>query len=148
MQVAARYHFQILMLCTALSKVGDIFTYCLLGADFVVVLVMMARIIRLKRKISSTLQQRTEAKELIVELALSELIELLVPLFFMISFMITFYGPNAYHMEGMRHSYWGQAPVTDLISFYNACFKFLAFDVVILAFSFIFLFVGCKVSLI
>ena len=143
------YHFQALMLCTNLSHVfGDVFTYCLLSADFVFVLITIARIIRIKRKIRPTKSQNMETKELMYELVVSEIVELLVPILFMITFTITYYGPNANHMEGFRHSYWQARPVEDLWStYYPTSFLFLGFDLIVLVSMAIILYFACNSNL-
>ena len=143
------YHFQALMLCTNLAHVfGDVFTYCLLSADFVFVLITIARIIRIKRKIRPTRSQNMETKELMYELVVSEIVELLLPILFMITFTITYNGPNANHMEGMLQSYWQQSPVKDLWShFYPTSFLFLGVDLIVLVSMAIILYFGCNTNL-
>ena len=146
-QLACRYHQTVLMLCTQFSS--DIFTYCLVAADFIFIMGMITRIIRLKRKINPTSHQTTKARELIVELVLSELIELVMPLLLMSTFTLTYYGPNAYHMEGMRGGYWQQRPVNDLWAFFfPTSFMIIGFDLILLIGTTATLYFGCNVDMI
>ena len=146
-QVASRYHFHVFLLCTYFSS--DIMTFCLLGGDLVFVLVTIAKIFRLKRKDNPTSHQTTETRELITELITTEFIENMMPILFMITFTLTYNGPNAYHMEGMRYSYWQQPPVKDLVTlFYPTSFIFFGFDLLVLICSAIFLYFACNVNMI
>ena len=47
-------------------------------------------------------------------LALTEVVEVLAPILYMITFLIAFYGPNALILGGIKNSYWNFNGVEDL----------------------------------
>ena len=89
-----------------------------------------------------------ETKELMYEFVVSEIVEVLLPILFMMTFTITYNGPNANHMEGMLQSYWQARPVDDLWSyFYPTSFLFLGVDLIVLVITAIILYFGCNSNL-
>ena len=81
------------------------------------------QIIWIKRK---TPEDKTEAIRLLQKLALNEMIEFIVPLAFMLSFLVAFNGKNASLMGGIGSSMWQYNKVDDIS---EALFKMMIFFV-------------------
>ena len=67
----------------------------------------------------------------------------------MSTFTLTYYGPNANHMEGMRGGYWQQRPVNDLWAFfYPTSFIIIGFDSILFVGTAVALYFACNVDMI
>ena len=62
-------------------------------------------------------RHKLETKEEVLKLIGTELVEFLVPMIYLITFTISFYGPNAEIIGGVKFSGWHYEKVEDLVSF-------------------------------
>ena len=89
---------------------NEVTTFCILSVDVVVNLYECYVIKKLQRKIGfNELEQkrRIEEKERNIRiLALSEVVEILIPLVYTVSYCIAYYGPNRLILSNMRLDYW------------------------------------------
>ena len=95
--------------------------YVLLGINSFINLALCLKARYLERKICSSIGEAMKnhslKKEVVAELILNETIEVLVPLAFIASYTIAFYGPNYDKLGSLGCSYWTFKKVEDLHSF-------------------------------
>ena len=95
--------------------------YVLLGINSFINLTLCLKARYLERKICSSIGEAMKnhslKKEVVAELILNETIEVLVPLAFIASYTIAFYGPNYDKLNSIGCSYWTFKKVGDLHSF-------------------------------
>ena len=107
-------------------------SFCILLLDFVLNLVGCIKIIRISRKISQedaiSNGMQDKKNEEVTLLALTELTEILVPLSYITTFLIAFYGPNSYILGGIRNSYWTFIAVKDVYDVLSGTSLMFLFD--------------------
>ena len=114
-------------------------SYCILGVDFILNLYSCISIIRTHRKIDPQhLNSKTLGLQKIDEvtlLALTEVVEVLVPISYILTFLIAFYGPNALILGDIQNSYWEFSAIenigkvlsgTGLMVFFDASFGLIS----------------------
>ena len=93
-------------------------TFCILLVDVVGNFYHCYCIVKLHRKVGLDelqLKMRIAEKEKEVQmLALSEVLEIMVPLSFTLSFIVAYYGPNAKILRSVKNEYWGSSVNTDI----------------------------------
>ena len=93
-------------------------SYCILGVDFLLIGYSCISIIRIHQKIQpqhpdlENLKQQKMDKVTI--LALTEIVEVLAPMLYIMTFCIAFHGPNAMILGGIKNNYWNFVAVEDL----------------------------------
>lgn len=106
---------------------------CILGVEFCINLFHCFRIIQLHRKIGDTDDQQSkiwkaEKESAVISLITVEVIEVLVPFAYAMGYLTAYYGPNAKLMTGVKSTYFGQTPVTDIQSLLNFLFFMCGVD--------------------
>ena len=86
-------------------------------------------------------------QEMIAELTLTERIETLVPLTYMICFAITYYGPNAEIIGNFKLDLWQFRPVLDIGSYLKNVFILFGFDFMSLVVNGIILGTTCNINI-
>ena len=93
-------------------------TFCILLVGVISNLRECYKIIQLHKKIEADdaqiLKKNKEKEMKIRALAISEVMELLVPLTYTLTFIVAYHGPNATILTGVKNDYWNQA-ITDNI---------------------------------
>ena len=96
---------------------NEITTFCILLVDVVANLYECYVIKKLQRKIGfDKLQQdrRQEQRERNISmLALSEVLEILIPLAYTVTYSVAYYGPNELILNQMRYDYWRNATLAE-----------------------------------
>ena len=93
-------------------------SYSILGVDFILNLLSCINIIRIQQRIdpehsnSENLEERKRNE--VTNLALTEIVEALVAMLYLLTFLIAYYGPNALILGGIKNSYWNFEAVEDL----------------------------------
>lgn len=92
--------------------------YVLLGINFVIDMALCYKAIQFERKIS-VVNDETKKKEVLenkvlTELILNEFVEVAVPIAFIGSFSLAYYGPNKNNLLGIGCSIWRRQKVDDL----------------------------------
>ena len=133
------------------SKATEVTTYSILGLSFLLNIILCINIIRLHRKIADAnnelLNVRNKTKsEMIGELILNETVEFVVPMLFMITFAIAFYGPNATIIGNVRNDYWQYQKVDDIKQYLTGAFKMTLIDALSGVMSLILLRVFCNLN--
>ena len=93
-------------------------SFCILAVDFMLNLKSAYMIMRLNAKINPDLienqKKLIEVKHELRKLSLVEIIEIMVPLCYIFTFLIAYYGPNAELLGNVRSNYWQYKPVEDV----------------------------------
>ena len=131
LQVELAFSFFIVIIIG--SKATDFTTYSILGLNFLLNILLCINIIRTHKKVadisSKLLEVRNKTKrEMITELILNETVEFVVPVMFMVTFAITFYGPNAYIIGNVRNAYWQYQKVDNINLYLTGAFKMTLID--------------------
>ena len=84
--------------------------------------------------------------EMITELILNETVEFVVPMMFMITFAITFYGPNATIIGNVKNDYWQYQKVDDIKKYLAGALKMTLIDALSGVISLILLRVFCNIN--
>ena len=108
-------------------------SYSILTFELFLNLYTCFKIIRLQRKIGqSGLQKREELRihnlEAIQNLALTEILEILVPVAYTMTLVIAYYGPNNDVLGNIRNGYWQYHAVDDISTVLRAVFQMFCLD--------------------
>ena len=131
--------------CTLLT------TYCILFVDVVCSLYHTFCIMKLYRKVDldeSQLKKREEQKEQNVKiLALSEILEIIIPLSYTVTFVVAYYGPNATILRSIKNDYWSNEAVDNLANVLATEALLFSVDFTLLVVVTILLWCFCKINL-
>ena len=149
LQVELAFSFTIVIMIG--SKATEVTTYSILGLNFLLNIILCLDIIRLHRKVADTnielIDVRNKTKsEMITELILNETVEFVVPVMFMTTFAITFYGPNASIIGNVRNDYWQYQKVDDIKLYLTGAIKMTLIDALSGLISLILLKLFCKIN--
>ena len=132
--ITINVHFSMFIAIVIGSLATPLTSYCILGVDFMLNMVSCINIIRIHRKIG---QQNAKSENLEAQkrneltfLALTEIVEVLVPILYLSSFLIAYHGPNAFILGGIKNSYWNFDAVEDLITVVQGVGLMFLFDVI------------------
>ena len=108
-------------------------------------------IMRLYRKVELGASQlkkiETEKKQHIKIFALSEILEILIPLSYTISFVIAYFGPNATILRSVKNDYWSNEVVDNLGNVLTTEVLLFSVDFTVLVVVTIILWYVCKINL-
>ena len=126
-------------------------TFCILLVDVLGNFYHCYCIAKLHRKVGfDNLQLKTRREEQEKEvkiLALSEVLEILVPLSYTISFIVAYYGPNATILRSIKNNYWGNTISGDIGAVLNTEALLFSADFSSLVVSIICLRYFCRINL-
>ena len=109
-------------------------SYSILGVDFLLNFLGCINIIRIHRRIdpehSNSKNLEAQKRNEVTILALTEIVEILVPMLYLSTFMIAYYGPNALILGGIKNSYWNFEAVEDLESLIKGNGLIFVFDII------------------
>ena len=89
------------------------------------------KIIREDRRVANDQDQERgheRIKQMITTLIINEAMELLIPLLFMVSYTIAYYGPNAKNLGNFGIDYWQYEPIEDIWDYFNAALQMAFVD--------------------
>ena len=93
-------------------------TFCILLVGVISNLYQCYGIIKLHRKIVTDDELRLlndkDKETKIRALAISEILEIFVPLLYTLTFMVAYYGPNATILTGVKNDYWNQNSIDNI----------------------------------
>ena len=108
-------------------------SYCILGFEFLINLSKCVGIIRMSRKINSDPAEKEKLEplrqEAVQDLLLVELAEMLMPLVYISTILMAFYGPNGKILGNIRNSYWNYKEIDDMSGLLIAVFRMFSLDV-------------------
>jgi hypothetical protein len=113
------------------SQATEMTSYCILAVEFLLNLYSSYKILRLHRKtspINDTEKRILEKKEETVLLFAIEIMEFLVPLIYIVTFAMAYYGPNADIIGNIKNSDWTYKAVEDVSDFVGDLFMIFFID--------------------
>ena len=132
------------------SKVNKVTSYCLLGTDFALNLLLCLKIIRIHQKVTPNIienvNHRKIKEETLSELLLNELTEFITPVSFILAFSVAYYGPNAIIIGGIKNELWHYKRVEDILKYLNGSFQMILLDSISAIISFILLRIFCNIN--
>ena len=102
--------------------------------------------IRNKEKNEMMLKLRIQRDEMLDELIQSEAIEIVVPVGYMTTFLLGYYGPNYGILGNIGNSYWQFKKVDDVLTLVEGAFQFMAIDVVGTLITFASFWIFCNIN--
>jgi hypothetical protein len=106
--------------------------YCILGISFGINIVLCLKIIRLHKRAapndSAKRNNITLKEESLTELILNETMEISVPVLFVSTFTVAYYGPNASVLGNVGNGYWHYQPTKDLKTLFTPVFEIFLID--------------------
>ena len=122
----------------------DTTSWLVLIADFIINVGISLQLVYVKKKRPDDIERQYT---LLLELALYELIEFIVPLAFLLTFLASYYGPNSTLIGNVGTDYWHYTAVKDIRHYVKNIMMFFILDVASAVVSGIVLWVFCKVNL-
>ena len=145
----ANYTFAVTTLIS--SSVDQLTSLLILGTDFMMNLYMTYNIVRLHiHQISNsqtTITRSDEKTQHIFILVLSEAIEFLVPVLFIFTFTIAYWGPNYDKIGNVGLDYWLFVKIDDLVEYLTAAFYMACLDALSIMISIPLLWTLCRINL-
>jgi len=134
-----------------LVNVTEVTMYSILGIQFVMQLYSCYEIIRLHRKVqtdSSALEEINSAiNDVVFDLVLVETIEALVPVVYAITFVSSYYGPNAGILGNFKNSYWQFQAKDGVTNELYLLFTLVGFDMGVGIVGALILWIFCKLNI-
>ena len=129
------------------SKATDLSSWIILGSDFIYNSYLALSLIRIKK--SGIISDKNDQKmyHLLFSLTVNELVEVLVPLTFLICFLSAYYGPNAEKIGGVKSDQFHYQPITDIHEFIKKLMIFMIVDFCSVILLGTMLWLTCKISL-
>ena len=129
------------------SKATDLSSWIILGSDFIYNSYLALSLIRIKK--SGNISDKNDQKmyHLLFSLTVNELVEVLVPLTFLICFLSAYYGPNAEKIGGVKSDQFHYQPITDIHEFIKKLMIFMIVDFCSVILLGTMLWLTCKISL-
>ena len=106
------------------------------------------RIIWIKKTKPQNDENDLEMFHLLFSLTINELVEVVMPMTFLVCFLLAYYGPNAEIIGGVKSTHFHYVPVTDIYGFVLKMILFLMVDLFSVIFVGTLLWVSCKINLI
>ena len=140
-----------LYVAVRLGSAGQFTVLCILGVEFCLNLFACYRIIRLHQKIGNNSDEerklwKAEKQSAIISLITAEVIEILIPFAYAMTYATAYYGPNAKIMTGVKSTYFDQMPVTDIQSVLSFLFLMCGVDALGAVFIAVLLGLFCKIN--
>ena len=148
-QISAIYTMTVVVL---ISSSTPITSYAFLGVDFAMNLILTFRIIRLHKSVDVNRLEfqevESKVKEMVAKLILGEAVEFLVPIAYMATFSIMYYGPNAEISGNIRNDYWQYTKVNDVLDYFTAALQMTFLDLTSIVISAILLWKFCAINMV
>ena len=149
--IISNVNFLLYVTISISTNCTDLTIFCILVVDVTLSLYHCYGIMKLHRKVNldeSQIKRREMEKENEIKLlALSEILEILIPLSYTVSFVIAYYGPNATILRSIKNNYWGNTSVDNLGKVLETELLLFSVDFGILVVSSILLRYFCKINL-
>ena len=92
------------------------------------------------------LNLRIKKEELLMKLLLNELVELLTPIMFVISFIVAYYGPNATIIGNVKNNYWQYGKIENISNYVVIVLIVTVIDLCVGLWSISFITILCKIN--
>ena len=130
------------------TKATNLSSWIILLADFFYNLYLTLKIIWIKKTKPNNEKNNLEMFHLLFSLTINELIEVVMPMTFLVCFLFAYYGPNAEIIGGVKSSHFHYEPVTNINGFVQKMILFLLVDLFSVIFVGTLLWLSCKINLI
>ena len=114
------------------TKASMLTSFCIIALDFTLNLKSAYKIFRLHAMVNPDHLENQirmiEMKQKIRKLCFIEIIEMMVPISYIITFLIAYYGPNADLLGNIRSNYWQYNPVEDVGKLVETVFSLFIVD--------------------
>ena len=133
------------------SMATDATVYLILALEFLINLYCCYKIIKFHRKNGKVLSEirklESEKDQEIRMLVLCEIMEILVPLVYLSTFLIAYYGPNANILGNIRNEYWHYHAVEDVGKLVTTVLQMFLIDLCSILIGGIFLWKFCRINI-
>ena len=146
-EIISNVNFLIYVTITISTKSTDTTAFCILLVDVIGNLHQCYTIIKLQRKQGFDelgLKRRQEQK--VKMLALSEVLDILIPLSYTMTYIVAYYGPNAMFLNNVRRNYWKNEGDNDIEKLLAAELKLFSVDFASFVFTAATLGYFCKIN--
>ena len=151
-QIAAAYTFTVVTLIS--SSVNQLTSYIFLGVDFVENLYVTLKIVKLHQSVKvnytdgpQTQEIPNKIKEMVTNLIINEGVEFLVPISYIVAFIMVYYGPNAKYFGNVQNDYWQYIKVDNLLGYLTAATQMALIDLMNVLISVVLLWKFCAIIL-
>ena len=149
-EIISNVNFLIYVTITISTKSTDTTAFCILLVDVIGNLYQCYTIIKLQRKQGFDeleLKRRQEEKAQKVKmLALSEILDILIPLSYTMTYIVAYYGPNAMILNKVRRNYWKKEEDKNIEKLLAAELKLFSVDFASFVFTAATLGYFCKIN--
>ena len=128
------------------TEATDLSSWILLGEDFLINTYLAAKIIWIKKRRMNSDKNDKEMFECLFTLTINELVEIVVPLAFLICFLTAYYGPNAELIGNVKSTYFHFKPIESIDKFINSIVLLLIVDFLGLVLTIFVLWYLCQVN--
>ena len=129
------------------TEATDLSSWILLCEDFLINAYLAAKIIWIKKRRRISDSNDKEMFEYLFTLTINELVEVVVPLSFLICFLTAYYGPNAELIGNVKSSYFHFKPISNIDKFIQSIALLLIVDILGLILVITLLWFMCRVNL-
>ena len=145
------YNYSLFFVLILGTRATEITNYCILAINFIYNLYLCFKIIVFSNKILPTYQRemavlRTLKKEVLTELLLNEIIEIMVPVTYICTFTIAYYGPNSEILGNVRNDYWAYQKVESITTLFTFALQMALIDLLSAVFSGVLLWKYCRLN--
>ena len=130
------------------SYATDLTCWVILGVDFIVNICLCFNIIWIRKRKCHNDKRENDMIQSLVSLIINELVEIVVPLTYVICFVGAYYGPNAELIGNIRSSYFHYIPISNIGLFIGNLSLFLFVDFMSVIISGLLLWIFCKINII
>ena len=117
-------------LCVVIGNTAtNVSSWIIFGADFIYNLYLALKIVWIKKTQCKSERNDQEMFQLLFSLTINELVEVVVPLTYLVCFLSAYYGPNAEIIGGVKSTHFHYMPVTDIPGFVENMMLFLMVDI-------------------
>ena len=135
-----------LFLAVAISTVAtDVTSYVILGIDFITNILLSCAIIYLHKYPSEASKKwKTNA---VMNVVVNESVEFIIPIAYILCFIMAYYGPNAEILGNVKNGYWQYLAVSDINDTMQWVAIMFAIDFASTIISFLLLLIFCKINI-
>ena len=130
------------------TSATDVTCWITLGMDFTINIYKCLKIIWLKQTRLIDEKKEKEMVQSLLALVINEVVEAVVPLTYLICFMMAYYGPNAELIGNIRNGYWQYTPVSNIERFIKNVLLYFFVDFTSAIISAILLWTFCRINII
>ena len=126
---------------------NDLSSSIMLLSDFIFNLYLATKIIWIKKMRLKNDTNDFEMVHLLFLLTINELVEIVIPLTFLLCFLSAYFGPNAEIIGGVKSTHFHYEPITDIHGFIKKMMLFLIVDIMSVIAVGLVLWTSCKINL-